>query len=145
MVTARMLDAAGPGGSRAALDTTEGCTHMGMARAVAAIFGAIYLLLGVVGFILESPLLGLFDVNGLHNLVHIVLGAALAYGATSTPTAIQTARWVGAILFVLGLLGFVSADGFGFMPLGGNDIWLHLSSGAILFATGVFEIADEAA
>ena len=31
------------------------------------------------------------------------------------------------------------------MPLGGNDIWLHLSSGAILFATGIFEVADELA
>ena len=118
---------------------------MSMARAVAAIFGAIYLLVGIVGFFGDSPLFGLFDVNGLHNLVHIVLGAILAYGATSTPTAIGTTRWVGATLFVLGLLGFVSADGFGFMPLGGNDIWLHLSSGAILFATGVFEIAEEVA
>ena len=118
---------------------------MGMARTVAAIFGAIYLLVGIIGFILESPLLGLFDVNGLHNVVHIVLGATLAYGATSTLTAIQTTRWVGAVLFVLGLLGFISPDGFGFMPLGGNDIWLHLSSGAILFATGAFEIAEDVA
>ena len=118
---------------------------MGMARTVAAVFGTIYVLLGIIGFVLESPLFGLFDVNGLLNLVHIVLGAVLLYGATSTLSAIQTTRRVGAILFVLGLLGFVSADGWGFMPLGGNDIWLHLSSGAILFATGIFEVADELA
>ena len=140
-----MLDAAGPGDSGAAVDTTEVATLMGMARTVAAVFGAIYLLVGIIGFILESPLFGLFDVNGLHNLVHIVIGAALAYGATSTPQAIVTTRWVGGILFVLGLLGFVAADGFGFMPLGGNDIWLHLSSGAILFATGVFEVTEDVA
>jgi hypothetical protein len=118
---------------------------MGMARTVAAVFGSIYVLLGMIGFVLESPLFGLFDVNGLLNLVHIVLGAVLLYGATSTLSAIQNTRRIGAILFVLGLLGFVSADGWGFMPLGANDIWLHLSSGAILLATGIFEVADELA
>ncbi len=116
---------------------------MGMARTVAAVFGAIYLFVGIIGFVVATPLFGLFHVNGLHNLVHIVLGGALLYGATSTASAVQASRWVGAVLFILGLLGFISADGFGFMPLGGNDIWLHLSSGAILLATAIFDVADE--
>lgn len=115
---------------------------MGMARAVAAIIGAIYLALGLIGFAVDSPLLGLFEVNGLHNLVHVVIGAALLYGATSTELAIVITRRVGIVVFVLGLLGFVSADGFGFMPIGGNDIWLHLSTGAVLIANGVIETAD---
>jgi len=115
---------------------------MGMARAVAAIFGAIYLALGLIGFIVDSPLLGLFEVNGLHNLVHVVIGAALLYGATSTELAIVMSRRVGMLLFIIGLLGFVSADAFGFMPIGGNDIWLHLSTGAVLVANGIFETAD---
>jgi hypothetical protein len=138
-----MLDAAGPDGSRATMQTTEVRTLMGMARTVAAVFGAIYLFVGIIGFVVATPLFGLFHVNGLHNLVHIALGGGLLYGATSAEAAIQASRWVGAVLFVLGLLGFVSADGFGFMPLGGNDIWLHLSSGAILLATGIFETAEE--
>jgi hypothetical protein len=118
---------------------------MGMARTVAVVFGAIYVVLGLIGFVLASPLFGLFEVNGLHNLVHVVFGALLLYGSMSTESAITTTRWVGAVLFLFGLLGFFSPDGWGFMPLGGNDIWLHLSSGAILFATGVFEVADELA
>jgi len=118
---------------------------MGMARTVAVVFGAIYLVLGLIGFVLASPLFGLFEVNGLHNVVHVVFGAVLLYGSMSTESAITTTRWVGALLFLFGLLGFASPDGWGFMPLGGNDIWLHLSSGAILFATGVFEVADELA
>jgi len=117
---------------------------MGLARTVAAVFGAVYLLVGVVGFVLETPLLGLFEVNALHNIVHILIGAILLYGSMSYAAAIQTTRGVGAVLVILGLLGFVSADGFGLVPLGGNDIWLHLASGAILLATGLMA-TDEAA
>lgn len=116
---------------------------MGMARTVAAVFGAIYLLVGIVGFVLQSPLLGLFEVNPLHNIVHIVLGGILLYGATSTAAAIQATRGVGALLVVLGLLGFIVPDGFGLVPLGGNDIWLHLATGAILVATS-FTATSEA-
>ena len=109
---------------------------MGMARTVAAVFGAVYLLAGIVGFILESPLFGLFEVNALHNIVHIALGALLLYASTSTPMATTAIRGVGALLVVLGILGFIVPDGLGLVPLGGNDIWLHLASGAILLVGG---------
>ena len=109
---------------------------MGMARTVAAVFGAIYILAGIVGFILESPLFGLFEVSALHNIVHIGLGALLLYASTSTRTAIMANRGVGGLLVVLGILGFFVPEGFGLVPLGGNDIWLHLASGAVLLAGG---------
>lgn len=117
---------------------------MGLARTVAAVFGAIYLLVGIVGFVLESPLLSLFEVNAIHNVVHILLGAILLYGSMSYSTAVQATRGVGAVLGILGILGFITADGFGLVPLGGNDIWLHLATGAVLLATG-FMATDEAA
>ena len=117
---------------------------MGLARTVAAVFGAIYVIVGIAGFILESPLLGLFDVNTLHNIVHILLGAILLYGSMSFAAAVQTTRGVGALLIVLGILGFPFPRGFDLVPLGGNDIWLHLATGAILLATG-FMATDEAA
>ena len=116
---------------------------MGMARTVAAVFGAIYLVVGLVGFVLDSPLLGLFEVNALHNIVHILLGAILLYGATSTDAAIMANRGVGAVLVLLGILGIPFPDGFSLVPLGGNDIWLHLATGAILLAAGFMgESAD---
>jgi Domain of unknown function (DUF4383) len=115
---------------------------MGMARTVTAVLGAAYLVLGVVGYLVDGPVLGLFEVNELLNLVHVVIGATLAYGATATPTALRISRRVGLILIALGLLGFVAADGFGIMPLGGNDIWLHLSTGATLLANAIFETDD---
>lgn len=117
---------------------------MGMARTVAVVFGAIYVLAGLAGFVLDTPLFGLFEVSAAHNIAHIVLGAILLYGYTSTSAAIMATRGVGAVLVVLGILGFV--DPFTeFLPLGGNDIWLHLVTGAILLATGFMGGAETSA
>ena len=118
---------------------------MGLARTISAVFGAVYLLVGVLGFVLTTPLLGLFEVNALHNIVHVVLGAVLLYGAMSSAAALQATRWVGALLILLGILGFVSADGFGLVPLGGNDIWLHLASGIVLLGTSFMATSEAAA
>jgi hypothetical protein len=114
---------------------------MGLARTVAAVFGVVYVLVGVIGFLITSPLFGLFGVSPLHNIAHIVIGAVLLYGATSTAAAIMATRGMGALLVVLGVLGFIDPlpD---VLPLGGSDIWLHLVSGAVLLAVGYMTTAD---
>jgi hypothetical protein len=117
---------------------------MGLARTVAAVFGAVYVVAGLAGFVLEAPLFGLFEVNTVHNIVHILLGAILLYAATSTPIAVMATRGVGGLLVVLGILGFFEPFP-NLVPLGGNDIWLHLASGAILVATGFLGTSSEAA
>jgi hypothetical protein len=109
---------------------------MGLVRTVAVVFGVVYVLAGIAGFVLDSPLFGLFDVNLVHNVVHILLGAVLLYGSTSTSTALMTTRAVGALLVLLGILGIPFPDGFDIVPLSGNDIWLHLASGVIMLAAG---------
>ena len=63
---------------------------MGMARTVTAVFGVVYVVAGLAGFVLDSPLFGLFEVNALHNIVHILLGAILlvaGFMGTSTEAA----------------------------------------------------------
>ena len=117
---------------------------MGMARTVVAVFGVVYVVVGLAGFVLESPLFGLFDVNALHSIVHILLGAILLYGASSTAAAVMTARGVGALLVLLGILGIPFPDGFGIVPLGGNDIWLHVASGVLLLASGFMGSSETA-
>jgi hypothetical protein len=113
---------------------------MGLARAVALVLGAVYLLMGVIGVITlpggEGDLLGIFGVNTLLNIVLIVIGAALLYGATATTTAVVVSRVMGPVLAVLGLLGILLPDGFGLVPLGGPNILLHLFTGAVLLYIG---------
>jgi hypothetical protein len=44
---------------------------------------------------------------------------------------------VGGITYLLlGLLGVLAPDGFGLVPLGGNDVWLHGLLGGALLAVG---------
>lgn len=41
------------------------------------IFGVIYLVLAVLGFLMKSPLLGFVDYNSADNWLHLVLGVVL--------------------------------------------------------------------
>ena len=117
---------------------------MGLNRTVAAIFGVVYLVAGIAGFILDSPLFGLFPVNALHNIVHVVLGAILIWGMMNTASAILANRWVGVLLIVLGVVGIFAGTSLdNLVPLGGNDVWLHLASGVVL--AGVSMMGGETA
>ena len=56
-------------------------------RLLATVFGAVYLLVGLLGFTATSGvgffdvkgglLLGIFEVNVFHNVAHLLIGAAL--------------------------------------------------------------------
>ena len=105
---------------------------MGLNRLVAAVFGVIYVVAGVAGFVVASPLFGVFPVNALHNVVHVVLGAVLLWGMMNTANAIMANRWVGVVLLVLGVLGIFVENPLGLVPIGGKDVWLHLASGLVL-------------
>ncbi len=118
----------------------------GLSRAFAAVFGVVYLLIGVLGFIpplvtgsappdmqsASGNLLGIFPINAIHSIVHLVIGAALLYGATSRDAAVMVLRVIGVTYLVVGVLGFIAPNTFGLMPIGGNDIWLHLGTAAVL-------------
>lgn len=132
---------------------------MTLARTVALTLGAIYVVVGILGFIppfvmgmapMEMPsasgnLIGIFPINALHNVVHLLIGGALLYGATATPTAILVSRAVGIVYVAVGLLGIPFPNGFGLLPLGGADILLHLATGAVLIAIGFAMPAQEGA
>jgi hypothetical protein len=73
-------------------------------------------------------LLGLFPVNLVHNLVHVLFGVwgVLAWRA-GAGGAMSYARGVAisyAVLLVFGLIPTLNVL-FGLAPLYGNDVWLH--------------------
>ena len=123
---------------------------MALVRTAALVLGAIYIVVGIVGFIplfvasggvasmpsASGSLLGIFPINALHNVVHLAIGAALLYGATATVTATMVARAVGAVYVLVALVGIPFPDGFGLLPLGGTDVLLHLGTGIVLLALG---------
>jgi hypothetical protein len=103
---------------------------------VAQIFGIGFIIVALAGFVasgmsmesdhtLAPKALGLFPVNLLHNIVHLVFGIWGLAAARSWSGAKQFCQIAGVIYAVLIVVGFLAPDGFGLVPLGGNDIWLH--------------------
>lgn len=133
-------------------------SNWGIARLVAAVFGAVYLLVGVLGFLGEplvtggapdnmqsatGNLLGIFPINAIHNVVHLLIGAALLYGAfAGRGAAIGVLKVIGVVYLLVGVLGIIAPDTFGLMPIGGADIFLHLASGAIFLAAAFMDSDD---
>lgn len=119
-------------------------------RMVGGIFGVVYLLVGLLGFITSKApgekfageighsVLG-FDVNGLHNIVHLVIGAALLAAAVAGfRTARQANLTVGVVYLALGILGFFINDtAIDVIGLNTADHFLHLVSGALLAAVAL--------
>jgi hypothetical protein len=102
-----------------------------MMQAVAAVFGAIYLVAGVLGFFIH-PLLGIFQVNFLHDLVHIAIGIGGLAAASSLANSKTFCQIAGVILLLLGLIGIGVANPFGLLYIGGADVALHLVTGGVL-------------
>ena len=124
-------------------------------RIIGVLFGAVYLLVGVIGFFytggtpLAGPdtdggnlILGIFEVNPLHNAAHLLIGALLAIAGASTAYAAKNANLtVGAAYLLLGIAGFFLAANhdspLNFLSLNTPDHFLHLGSALILLATGL--------
>lgn len=117
--------------------------------------GAVFLLVGILGFVpgitsnyetlqfaghhSEAMLLGLFQVSVLHNIVHLLFGAAgllLARTATGARSFLLYGGVIYLVLFVYGLV--VPEDSAGdFVPLNSLDNILHLVLGAGMIALAI--------
>ncbi|WP_438354247.1 DUF4383 domain-containing protein [Microbacterium sp. CJ88] len=118
-------------------------------RLVATIFGAVYLLVGLlgfaytggVGFVATSggAILGIFEVNPLHNIAHLLIGAALLFAGLSSAVAAKTVNTVvGAVYLLLGIVGFfLVGTAFNILALNTADHFLHLASALVLLGTGL--------
>jgi hypothetical protein len=126
-------------------------------RYFAMIYGIVFLVIGIAGFIpgLKTPpevmvdltvdtgfgrLLGIFPVNVLHNIVHVLFGIWGVAAYRSFSGARLYARAVTVVYAVLAILGFFPVVNtlFGLVPLYGNDIWLHAALAVIAAYFGFF-------
>ena len=113
----------------------------------AQIFGVVFILVAILGFVssgarmdadpaIAPRIVGLFPVNLLHNVVHLLFGVWGLMASRSVGGAVMYGKIGGVIYLVLGIVGFVSPSGFGFVPLGGHDRWLHIALGVALAGLG---------
>lgn len=96
----------------------------------ALVFGAVYVLVGLLGFV-NKPILGIFEVNELHNVVHLLIGGALLFGSKDHATAKTVSLIVGVAYLLVAVLGFVATDFLDdLIKINQADNFLHLVSGA---------------
>jgi len=118
-----------------------------MLRKVALIFGIVFVLVALLGMI--SPggmqmgadpapgmILGMFGVNLLHNIVHLLVGV---WGLVASRTWAGSKMFLsigGIVYIVLAICGFFIPTTFGLIPIGGNDIYLHAVLGLVMAGLG---------
>jgi hypothetical protein len=117
-------------------------------RLIATVFGAVYLLVGLVGFAVTSGVgffstegssLIIFEVNPLHNVIHLAIGAALLYAGVKDVQLARTFNTaVGAVYLLVGILGlFLLSSPLNIIALNGADNVLHLASAVLLLGVGL--------
>src|SRR5215207_8142748 len=115
-----------------------------MTNTVATVFGVVYLLGGVSGFIMTpggGVFLGIFAVNWFHHLFHILLGGLGPLSAWRNKGRLYC-QVSGSVLILLGVLGLVVPDlvvNLLAMPPADlfTDNLLHLVSGSALLYFGL--------
>jgi hypothetical protein len=123
-------------------------TDRSPARVYALVFGAVLTVAGILRFFYSSdfgdpgevdPVLGILDVNGWHNVVHLVTGLLGLAAAGSYASSRAYALGLGAVYVVVAIWGFIIGDGdaiLSIIPVNTEDIVLHLLIGVAGLAAG---------
>lgn len=124
------------------VEKRENMNDRTLAQKLAWLFGIVFLVVGILGFIpgitedapgsfagedSEGSLFGIFQTSILHNIAHLAFGIGIL-AARKHATALQYLLWSGvayAGLFLLGILGVMD-----WLPADDTDDWLHLALAA---------------
>jgi uncharacterized protein DUF4383 len=118
------------------------------AQMFALVFGAVYLLIGILGFVVTgfdgfaaesyNEKLIVFPVNPLHNIVHLAIGAVWLGASSRHATAKSANLGIGVAYALVAVLGFAGVLNFlAIRNAASADNWLHVATAvlAIYFGT----------
>jgi Domain of unknown function (DUF4383) len=126
------------------------------AQLYALLFGIVLVGAGIVGFFYSSDfgepgevddVLGILDVNGWLNVVHIATGLIGLAVAGSYGNARAYAIGLGAVYVAIAIWGFIMGDGeslLGILPVNTEDNFLHLLIGIAGLGAGAATPATQA-
>ena len=117
------------------------------------LFGAVYVLVGLAGFAVTShvsfaattgkPLI-IFNLNPLHNLVHIAVGLLFLGGAAAGERwSARVNALIGAVYLLVGVAGlFVIGHSANILALNQADNALHFASAVLALGIGAYGISQ---
>lgn len=90
---------------------------------LAKLFGVVFLLIGILGFVpgitSGGMLLGIFEVNALHNVIHVATGLVALWAASSATNSRLYFQVFGVVYALVTILGFT---------MGGNVLGLIMTN-----------------
>ena len=128
-----------------------------LAQRISLAFGALYLLIGVLGFtplvMIQPPnpnvfgsmeqglLFGVFAVNTTHNLAHLILGAAMIWAGRSRPWWDMSTKVLAVVFLLLVGASFIAPWAEG-IAINLPDTLLHAIT-AIVFGYFAMKVPDD--
>jgi hypothetical protein len=114
-----------------------------MVKTLAILFGIVFLAIGILGFVpgitKDEMLLGIFMVNTVHSVIHIVSGVVfLLAGMGGAGASRMWFQIFGLIYAVVAIMGFVVGNGMIFNLISNNtaDTWLHVVLAVVMLLIG---------
>ena len=109
-------------------------------------FGVVFLAAGILGFI-PNPIVspdGIFAVNTMHNIVHILTAAAFFAGAgLGMPQ--RTIQVLGGAYVAVTIVGFLTSGNtlLGMVHINQADRWLHAGLAVLIVGTATWLSSTE--
>lgn len=108
---------------------------------LAKLFGIVLLLIGVLGFVpgitMDGYLLGLFEVNTLHNIIHLLTGIVGILAAASLSNSKLFFKVFGVVYLIVTILGFTQGGSvLGLFMANMADNLLHVVITAVALWAG---------
>lgn len=113
-----------------------------MLKSISFVFGAILLLVGILGLIpgltTDGMLLGIFMIDMLHTIIHLLSGAIIIIAVLNSETAVTMALKIFGIIYALiAIIGFVQGNTIlGIIGINFADNILHVVVALIALIIG---------
>ncbi len=108
-----------------------------MEKTIVTVLGVVFIAIGLLGFV-NDPLLGIFEVDTLHNIVHLLSGVLALVAVSMGMDAIRTySKIFGVVYALVAVLGFLSGGMLlGIMEINMADNFLHVVLAAVFLYLG---------
>ena len=104
-----------------------------MLKNIAIAFGIVFIIVGILGFVSavtpNGLLLGYFEVNPAHNVVHLATGVVALIVAFASEKAMRLFFQIFGVIYALvALMGFFTGNQplLGIVAINAADNWLHV-------------------
>jgi hypothetical protein len=103
------------------------------------IIGVVFVLVGIIGFF-SDPILGIIDVDAIHNIIHLATGIlAIVFAMQGEARGRKFFLIFGIVYALITVLGFVAGEGkiLGLVSINGAGNYFHLVTAIVFLIIGL--------